>query len=444
MDTPSEKNLPALTEPFAKIQSKLRLLLLTGQLLMENGADTDRTIRDMIRTAAYMGIPKDEIHLHVMYTTLMLNVNDEAHSYTEFRKCTRHGVNMTTLSAVSKLSWRALREGYTLSAFSLALEEIAARARAYSFPLMALGAGAACGGFCKLFGGSWLDFLLTAVCAVFGFYVRRACTRYGFNPYAVIAITSFAATYLAYCTQFITGSVNWYPMIACTLFLVPGVPLINAVDDFLNSFIVSGMTRALHTLLVTGSMTFGIVIAVRLGGVADFTSVSLQPDNIYLSQAIAAAIASVGFSLIFNVPKRLLPVVAVGGIITVLLRNVAVLQFGLSQAAGSFLGAAVVGLLALKAIHIFHTPNVVLTIPSAIPMIPGVLLFRLLFALMNIRTIDGAALLAGLRSGVEAVTIIIAIAVGVAIPNIFMHRYIERDKERTIEGLLAKRYESEP
>ena len=77
-------------------------------------------------------------------------------------------------------------------------------------------------------------------------------------------------------------------------------------------------------------------------------------------------------------------------------------------------------------------------------MIPGVLLFRLLFALMNIRTIDGAALLAGLRSGVEAVTIIIAIAVGVAIPNIFMHRYIERDKERTIEGLLAKRYESEP
>ncbi|WP_298593816.1 threonine/serine exporter family protein [uncultured Mitsuokella sp.] len=433
----------ALIKPFAQIQAKLRLLLLTGQLLMENGADTDRTSRDMMRTAAYMGIPKDEIHLHVMYTTLMLNINDETHSYTEFRKCTRHVVNMTTLSAVSKLSWRALRENYTLDSFAQALEGIAVCARAYSFPIMALGAGAACGGFCKLFGGSWLDFFLTAVCAIFGFYVRRTCTNYGFNPYAVIAITSFAATWLAYCTHFVTGTMNWYPMISCTLFLVPGVPIINAVDDFLNNFIVSGMTRALHTLLVTGSMTFGIVIAVWLGNVEDFTTVSLQPDNIYFSQAIAAAIASVGFSLIFNVPKRLLPVIAAGGIITVLIRNVAVLQFGMPQAAGSFLGAAVVGLLALRAIHIFHTPNIVLTIPSAIPMIPGVLLFRLLFALMNIRTIDSAALLAGLRSGVEAITIIIAIAVGVAIPNIFIHRYIERNKQQMINGLLARRYENE-
>ena len=96
-------------------------------------------------------------------------------------------------------------------------------------------------------------------------------------------------------------------------------------------------------------MTFGIVVAIRLGNVADFTTVSLRPDNIYFSQAIAAAISSMGFSIIFNIPKRLLPVVAVGGIITVLLRNVMVLQLGFSQTAGSFLGAAVVGLLALKA-----------------------------------------------------------------------------------------------
>jgi hypothetical protein len=117
-----------------------------------------------------------------------------------------------------------------------------------------------------------------------------------------------------------------YPLIACTLFLVPGIPLINAVDDLLNNFIVAGMTRAMHTLLVVGSMTFGIVIAIRLCGVTDFTSVQLTPDTQYLSQAIAAAIAATGFSIIFNVPKRILPVVAVGGIITVLLRNISVIE----------------------------------------------------------------------------------------------------------------------
>ncbi|WP_415945049.1 threonine/serine ThrE exporter family protein [Selenomonas montiformis] len=439
MNETNKKSNAVLQEPFSEIGPKLHLLLHTGQLLMENGADSDRTVRDMMRAAAFMGIPKDRIHQHVMYTTLMLNVNDDTHTYTEFRKCTKHGVNMTTLSAVSKLTWRAMARKYTLAEFSRQLDHIRDLPRNYPGWMTAMGAGAACGGFCKLFGGTWGDFWLTAACAATGFWIRRCCTGYGFNPYAVIAITSFMTTMIAWATQFLTGELNWYPLIACTLFLVPGIPLINAVDDLLNNFIVSGMTRAIHTLLVVGSMTFGIITAIRLGGVTDFTSVSLTPDTIYASQALAAAISSVGFSVIFNVPKRLLPVVAVGGIITVLVRNVAVLQFGFSQAAGSFLGAAIVGLLALKAIHWFHAPNIVMTIPSAIPMIPGVLLYRLLFALINIRFITSAALLDGIRSGVEAVIIIIGIAVGVAIPNIFIHRYIQQRKFEDEQRLLAQR-----
>lgn len=117
MENKDEKALRELKEPFAEIGPKMHLLLHTGQLLMENGADSDRTVRDMMRAAAYMGIPKDRIHQHVMYTTLMLNVNDETHSYTEFRKCKTHGINMTTLTAVSKLTWRALEKNYSLHDF---------------------------------------------------------------------------------------------------------------------------------------------------------------------------------------------------------------------------------------------------------------------------------------------------------------------------------------
>ena len=428
-----------LKRPYAAIDQKMHLLLQTGQLLMESGADSDRTVRDMMRTADFLGIPHERIHMHVMYTTLMLNINDNQHTYTEFRKVTKHGVNMTTLSAISKLTWRALRKQYTLDDFERQLDHIAAQPRAYTFWQTAIGAGAACGGFCKLFGGSWLDFLLTAICAIIGFSVRRLCQRYGFNAYACIAITAFAATLAAWATQFATGGLHWYPLIACALFLVPGIPLINAVDDLLNGFIMAGMTRATHTLLIVGSMTFGIVTAIRIADISDFTSVSLSPDTIYLSQVIAAAISAMGFSIIFNLPRRLLPVVAIGGIITVLVRNFTVLECGLSQTAGSFLGAAVVGLLALKAIHWFHTPNIILTIPSAIPMIPGVLLYRLLFALINIDSLGPDTLLAGLRSGVNAVTIIIGIAVGVAIPNIFIHRYITDRKQRAVDTLLEQR-----
>lgn len=64
----------------------------------------------------------------------------------------------------------------------------------------------------------------------------------------------------------------------------------------------------------------------------------------------------------------------------------------------------------------------------------------MLFALLNIQDITASTLLAMMRNGVETVTIIIGIAIGVAIPNIFIHRYIENNKQRTVKDLLDKRY----
>ena len=75
-----------LHKTYAEIYKKTELLLSTGQLLLENGADTIRIIRDMKRVAAYMGIGEDKLTLHIVYTTLMLNISDDNHSYTNFRK----------------------------------------------------------------------------------------------------------------------------------------------------------------------------------------------------------------------------------------------------------------------------------------------------------------------------------------------------------------------
>ena len=50
-----------LKTPYLKIGRKLHLLLHTGQLLMEGGADTNRIVRDMMRAAVFMGIPEPQV-----------------------------------------------------------------------------------------------------------------------------------------------------------------------------------------------------------------------------------------------------------------------------------------------------------------------------------------------------------------------------------------------
>ena len=83
-------------------------------------------------------------------------------------------------------------------------------------------------------------------------------------------------------------------------------------------------------------------------------------------------------------------VVAIGGIIAVCTRNFVNLgpstdNIGLDMGLviGSFAGSVLVSIIAIKAVHWFHCPNHVLTIPSVIPMIPGVLMYRMLFGIIN-------------------------------------------------------------
>ena len=429
-----------LQEPYAEIERKMHLLLQTGQMLMESGADTNRIVRDMKRVAAYMGIPKRKIHLHITCTTIMLNISDGDHSYTQFRKCQHHSVNMTVISALIKLSWHALERNYTLDEYEAELMRIRKLRRNYSPLLSVLGAGLACGSFGKLFGCDWAAFFWTMICASSGFWVRSLCNKWGVNPYAGISIAAFVATFLAYLTQFISGSVTpWYPMIACTLFIIPGIPLINAVDDMLNNYIAAGTTRSINTLLIVASMTFGIILAIRIANVADFTTLNVVPDSIYLSHAIFAAIAAAGFSIIFNVPPRLLIMTVIGGIISVCLRNFFAFELGMSQVAGSFIGAVVVGLITMKSTHWLNTSAYVLSIPSVIPLIPGVLLYRLLFAIINIKELDTVALLVAIQNGVTAVLIIISVAVGITIPNLIAQRYLDKTKDEYIEELIEDR-----
>ncbi len=422
------------------LNHKIKILLDIGQTLMENGADCARIVRDMRRAAVHLRIPADQIQSHVTYTTLMLCVSDGDRSFTQFRKCLKHGVNLAVLAAVSKLTWRILRGNTPLAPIERAINRIRERSLCYPDWGIALGAAVGSGGSCKLFGGSWLEALVATIAALMGFIAHRTSTRYAFNPYACAMITGFVATLGAWIIPAALGlPTMWYALVACTIFLMPGFPSINAASDLLNRFTTSGMTRAMDTMLIIGGMTFGIAFAILVAGVHNISDVHIQPTDTYLNQALAAILAAGGFSVMFNTPKKLLAIVAIEGIVTMLIRNVLMLEFGLPQSIGSFAAAAVVGIAALKVIHIVHTPNTLLIIPPVIPLIPCVLLYRLLFAVLHIQTISVEELLEALRFGVDGVTIILAVVVGVSIPNIFIQKRMEAQQQREINAIIATR-----
>jgi uncharacterized membrane protein YjjP (DUF1212 family) len=431
------------------IGKRIDLLLDTGRLLMESGADTPRIMRNMKRTAAFLCLREQNLQIYVNLNLLMVNYAEGEESYTKFKRCNRHGINMTVISYVSKLSWRAIREDYTCEQYAEALDEIENRRPNYTPWQVAVGGGFACGGFCIQFGCDWPAFVYASLSAILGFRLRQYLNSKGSNQYVNIAIASFLSTILAWVMgvcNVLHSSTPWHPLMACALFIVPGVPLINFVNDMLTGYTQIGLTRAINTLLMVLAMAFGIAFAIDVTGLDNFVrDLTMTPHHEYWEFSLAAAVSAVGFSMIFNIPRRLLWVVAVGGIVAVCTRNIVNLgpstgNIGLDQGliVGSFMGSALISIICTKAMHWFHTPHHCLSIPSVIPMIPGVLMYRALFAVIDMHGVVGEVTVA-MHNGIRASLIILCIALGVAIPNIFVRRMVATKREQKLLRLLSER-----
>ena len=62
-----------------KIRRELDLLMRTGEILVASGADTTRILRNLHRVSAYLGLPDENLHIHVTYNMLQVNLSDEEH-----------------------------------------------------------------------------------------------------------------------------------------------------------------------------------------------------------------------------------------------------------------------------------------------------------------------------------------------------------------------------
>ena len=445
------------------LRRKLDLLLRTGQILMESSADTSRVKRNMERTAAYLGLPKENLHMNIDYYMLQVNVSDEYHSFSKMQRCDKHVINMLAIQEVSKLSWRAIQKDYSLDKYEEELEKIANGKHYYKDWMIAIGAGLACGGFCIQFGCDWTAFFYASIAAILGNRLRMFLNHSGSNLYANFAVAAFVSTILAWLSSFLsTPTVQaalpeflrpilftetpWHPLLACALYIVPGVPLINAVNDLLDNHINTGLVRAMNTLLIVIAMSFGIMLAIKCGSFDGFAkNLSTIPHHSFYVYAVAAAISAMGFATIYNIPYRLMLWIAVGGIICVCTRNFVFLDpstgnagLGLGIVVGSLCGSALISIINIKAVHILHTPHQCITIPAVIPIVPGVLMYRALYGFMGMQGVVGEVTHA-MSFAINGSLVLVCIALGVAIPNIFAKKWIAPHRKAKLQRMIDER-----
>ena len=110
-----------------------------------------------------------------------------------------------------------------------------------------------------------------------------------------------------------------------------------------------------------------------------------------LIESIFASIASVGFAMVFNVPRHTLIYCAIGGAIAYDVRTI-LLNLNLGIELSTFLASTIVGIIALYWSRKYLIPRPVYTVASIIPIIPGTFAFSAMISLVDMNTHGVSAL----------------------------------------------------
>lgn len=142
-----------------------------------------------------------------------------------------------------------------------------------------------------------------------------------------------------------------------------------------------------------------------------------------LIEALFASIASVGFAMVFNVPKHTLVYCAIGGAITYMVRTVC-LHIGLGIEISTFLASTFIGIISLYWSKKYLIPRPVYTVASIIPMIPGTYAFSAMISLVDMNThgVTHELIQLFIQNGLKAVSILGAISFGLALPSLYFMR----------------------
>jgi len=242
------------------------MALTAGELLMKNGAESQR-VEETVRLLG-TGLGCDWGSVLVSYNTIMVTHASGNEFRTKIRRVENIGVNMRVIEDISHVAHRVEAGKLDRASVRAKLEQIRAVPRGYNRWVTALAVGSACAAFSRLLGGDWPVFGVALLASGVAVIVRGELAKRGLNALLVVLMTAFAAGGLVgLVSRFQFSPRPELALVASVLFLVPGVPGINAVEDLIKGHIVVGLARAANSMLIVLAIVLGLILAVQLTGV---------------------------------------------------------------------------------------------------------------------------------------------------------------------------------
>jgi uncharacterized membrane protein YjjB (DUF3815 family) len=293
------------------------------------------------------------------------------------------------------------------------------------FALLAAAGAAALG---VIFGAvHLLSLVLIALSAGAGALVRRWLAGISDNPFVQPFCAALLAGAVGAAAVRLDLSSGQHLIAVCPcMVLVPGPHLLNGAIDLARARIALGAARILYACLIIIMICAGLLMGLALGAVTLPVAGPSVPVPL-LYDVIAAGVAVAAFGTFFAMPWRMLPIPVAIGMIAHAARWATISLAGGSVEAGALVACLFVGIVITPIADRLRLPFASFAFAAVVSLIPGVFLFRMGGGLVELAGLGGKAppdlLMATIADGSTAILILLAMAVGLIVPKMFIEHF---------------------
>lgn len=245
------------------LEKKLLLIMLAGEIMMKNGAETYRAENTMEWFGKNLNIKTEAF---VTLTGIFLTVEDDlGNSLSRVARIDERVINLHKVSEVNTYSRSEVFKTSTLEESIAYLQKIEESKEYYPKLLIYFAAGIASACFAVLFGGTFYDMapaFVAGVCAQIAleYFTLHGMVRFGssFMGGAIVAVIGILLAKLHPAIQ------EDKVIIAGIMPLVPGLAITNAARDLVSDHLLAGLSRGGEALIIATGIAAGVAVIFLL------------------------------------------------------------------------------------------------------------------------------------------------------------------------------------
>ncbi len=263
------KNCKTADEVHLRLKEIALFLSHYAASLLACGTTTIRIEKNVERIAESYGTSAEVtiFPLHIMMTVWD---GDHNHSYTNNERISTGGLNFEQNSSLSTLSWRIADRHLPLPVANRMLRYLTTRKRLNKWLVLIL-VGFANASFCRLFNGDAIAMLIVFIATIDGFYLKNKLHSMKVDiRVATIIAACFSAVIATSGYVFHLGNTPEIALATSVLYLVPGIPYINAISDLIYGHYICSICRFITAIILTGCLAIGLCLAIIMMNVEFF------------------------------------------------------------------------------------------------------------------------------------------------------------------------------